>query len=354
MNSFTHVVIMAGGIGSRFWPMSTISCPKQFIDVLGCGQTLLQLTVKRFKGVCDIKNVWILTSDKYVDIVKEQLPEISVQNILLEPCMRNTAPCIAYATWKIQKQDADAKLVFTAADHLVTDVIGFENEIIKGLNFISGEDRILTLGMKPFRPDTGYGYIEADFDKGEIFEDALYSIKAFREKPLLAVAEEYLAKGNFFWNAGIFITNTMAMEKAFRMYLPEMANLFDVMANSFYTKNEQEEVNKYFPLCNPISIDYGLMEKINNGFVLLSDFGWCDLGTWGSLHDTMIKDEENNGVSGTNVCLVESSNCIVHVPSDKKVVIQGLEAFIVAEKDNTLLICRLSEEQRIKEFSNLI
>ena len=353
MSIHTHLIIMAGGIGSRFWPMSTPDCPKQFIDVLGCGQTLLQLTVKRFEGICDLNNIWVVTSDKYINLVKEQLPGIPVTNILLEPCMRNTAPCIAYATWRIKMKDANANLVFSPADHLVTDIVGFKQKIIEGLNFVLSEDRILTLGMKPFRPDTGYGYIEADFDQDVVSGDTLYSIKAFREKPQLAVAEEYLAKGSFFWNAGIFITNTIAMEKAFRTHLPNISNLFDEIESSFGTDVEQSVVNENFPLCNSISIDYGVMEKINNGYVLLSDFGWSDLGTWGSLHETMHKDESQNAVSGNKVKLIETSGCVVHMPENKSVVIQGLEDCIIAEKNNTLLICKLSEEQRIKEFSSI-
>ena len=353
VKSNINLIVMAGGVGSRFWPMSTPACPKQFIDVLGCGQTLLQLTVKRFEGICDINNVWVVTSEQYVDIVKEQLPELPVTNILLEPCMRNTAPCIAYATWKIKMQKTNANLVFTPADHIVTDVVSFENKIVEGLNFVSNEDRILTLGMNPFRPDTGYGYIEADFDKGISSSNTLYPIKAFREKPALAIAEEYLAKGSFFWNAGIFITNTTAMEKAFRTYLPDISTLFDDIENSFFTDTEQEEVNTNFPLCNSISIDYGVMEKIDNGYVLLSDFGWSDLGTWGSLHETMYNDESQNAVSGNKVKLIETSGCVVHMPENKSVVIQGLEDCIIAEKNNTLLICKRSEEQRIKEFSSI-
>ncbi|WP_353332402.1 mannose-1-phosphate guanylyltransferase [Bacteroides sedimenti] len=344
----THVVIMAGGIGSRFWPMSTPECPKQFIDVMGCGRTLIQLTADRFTDVCPPENIWVVTSAKYTAIVKEQLPDIPESNILAEPCMRNTAPCIAYVSWKIKVKYPNANIVVTPSDQLVINTTEFQRVIKRALAFTENSDAIVTLGIKPNRPETGYGYIAA----GEEMETSkeICRVDAFREKPDKATAEKYLAAGNYLWNAGIFVWNVKTISAALRVYAPEIAEIFDKIYTDFYTERETESINRCFPDCENISIDYAVMENAEEIYVMPAEFGWSDLGTWGALRGLMPQDDFGNASVGT-VKMVESTNCMVHVPQEKRVVIQGLDGYIVAEKDNTLLICRMEEEQRIKEFS---
>ena len=342
---------MAGGIGSRFWPMSSAQLPKQFIDVLGCGRTLIQLTVDRFKGICLPENIWVVTSANYAEIVKEQLPEVPEDHILLEPCRRNTAPCIAYVSWKIKAKNPKANIVVTPSDHIVMDVREFGRVVTSAMNFTAESDAIVTLGMKATRPETGYGYIEADLTMACPSNKEIYRVDAFKEKPNLATAERYLQRNNYFWNAGIFIWNVNTIVNALRVYQPSMAEIFERMLPYYYTHEEQAVVNELFPKCENISVDYAIMEKADEIYVFPASFGWSDLGTWGSLHENSEKDAHNNVCIGPNIKLYESRNCVVHTPPEKKVVIQGLDGDIVAEKNNTLLVCRLSEEQRIKEFS---
>lgn len=346
-----HLVIMAGGIGSRFWPMSTPEKPKQFIDVLGVGRTLIQLTVDRFSEVCDVRNVWVVTSEHYRDLVREQLPQIPESNILLEPCMRNTAPCVAYVAWKIKKQDPEANLVISAADHIVMNVPEFVRVIRRGLVFTEKENRILTLGMLPTRPETGYGYIKVK-EEQVTGEDEIKIVEGFKEKPDLQTAEKYLQEGGYYWNAGIFLWNVKTVEWAFRENQPEMAALFDTLDPVFYTDAEQTEINRKFPDCPSISVDYAIMEHARNIYVFPASFGWSDLGTWGSLYEQLPKDTDANAVVGKQVRMVESTDCVVHVSGDKRMVLQGLNGYIVAEQDNVFLICRKADEQRIKEFSS--
>lgn len=346
-----HLVIMAGGVGSRFWPMSTPDYPKQFIDVLGCGRTLIQLTADRFKGICPPENVWVVTSEKYAETVKEQLPEIADDHILREPCRRNTAPCIAYVSWKIKARNPKANMVVTPSDHIVMDVIEFQRVINSAMKFTADSDAILTLGMKPTRPETGYGYIEADLTVPSTSNKEVYRVYSFKEKPNLETAERYIKKNNFFWNAGIFVWNVSTVVNALRVYQPAISKIFERLLPYYYTKQEQEMINQNFPLCENISVDYAIMEKADEIFVFPSNFGWSDLGTWGSLHGNLPKDAHNNTQIGQNIKLYETRNSVIHTTQEKKVVVQGLDGYIVAEKDNTLLICRLSEEQRIKEFS---
>ncbi len=346
-----HLVIMAGGIGSRFWPMSTPEKPKQFIDVLGVGRTLIQLTVDRFSEVCDMRNVWVVTSEHYRDLVREQLPQIPESNILLEPCMRNTAPCVAYVAWKIKKQDPEANLVISAADHIVMNVPEFVRVIRRGLVFTEKENRILTLGMLPTRPETGYGYIKVK-EEQVAGEDEIRIVEGFKEKPDLQTAEKYLQEGGYYWNAGIFLWNVKTVEWAFRENQPEMAALFDTLDPVFYTDAEQTEINRKFPDCPSISVDYAIMEHARNIYVFPASFGWSDLGTWGSLYEQLPKDPDANAVVGKQVRMVESTDCVVHVSGDKRMVLQGLNGYIVAEQDNVFLICRKADEQRIKEFSS--
>ena len=343
----THVVIMAGGIGSRFWPMSTPDLPKQFVDIMGVGKTLIQMTVERFSTLCPIENFWVVTGERYVDLVKEQLPELPVDNILAEPATRNTAPCIAYACWKIRKHHPDANVVVTPSDALVINVDEFRRVIAAALDFTGNEKRIVTIGIKPSRPETGYGYIE----EGELAEGEVYKVDSFREKPCLEVAEQYLADGGYLWNAGIFVWNIDTIMSSLRTYVPGLAALMDEMAESFYTDDEVETVGRLFPACEKISIDYAVMEKADFIYTIPADFGWSDLGTWGSLRTLMDRNEEGNAVVGKDVRLYDCHNCIVHVPDLKRVVIQGLEGCIVAQHGDRLIVCSLDREQDITSYS---
>lgn len=346
-----HLVIMAGGVGSRFWPMSTSDRPKQFIDVLGVGRSLLQLTLDRFEGVCAPENVWIVTNKKYVEIVKNQLPEIPVGNILCEPCRRNTAPCIAYVSWRIKSIDPKANIVVTPSDHIVTNGSEFRRVIKNCLSFTSDTDAIVTLGMKPNRPETGYGYIQADLSMGSPRNKEIFRVDSFKEKPDLDTAKKYIANNSYFWNAGIFIWSVSTIVNAFRIYQPAMSKVFESILPVYGTEEEQKVIDEKFPECENISVDYAIMEKAEEIFVCPSDFGWSDLGTWGSLLAQTKKDLYGNSCIGSNISLYDTHNCIIHTLQEKKVVVQGLDNFIVAEEDGTLLICKLSEEQRIKQFS---
>ena len=346
-----HLVIMAGGVGSRFWPMSTPECPKQFIDVLGVGRTLLQLTVDRFGQIMDRSNIWVVTNAAYADIVAQQLPDIPRGNILTEPCRRNTAPCIAYVSWRIKKQDPKANIVVTPADHIVTNTDEFRRVISLCLAFTESSDSIVTLGMKPSRPETGYGYIEANLSLPSMSNKELFRVDSFREKPDISTAQEYIKKNNYFWNSGLFIWNVNTIVNAFRMYQPLIAAIFEELLPVLNTEQEQEAVNQRFPDCENISVDYAIMERADEIFVCPADFGWSDLGTWGSLLSQSKKDLYGNATIGPDVRLFESHDCIVHTAQEKRVIIQGLDGYIVAEHDDTLLICKLSEEQRIKQFS---
>ena len=349
MSMDNHIVIMAGGIGSRFWPMSTPECPKQFIDVMGCGRSLIQLTADRFDGVCPRENMWVVTSEKYIDIVREQLPEIPESNILAEPCARNTAPCIAFACWKIKKKHPRANIVVTPSDALVINTGEFRRVMEKALRFTDDSSAIVTIGIRPTRPETGYGYIAA---ANQLQTDKeIYTVDAFKEKPDKETAEKYLAEGNFFWNAGIFVWNVRTITSVMRVYAPGIAQIFDRIFPDFYTEKENETIKKLFPTCEAISIDYAVMEKAQEIYVLPASFGWSDLGTWGALRGLLPQDKSGNATVGPDVRLYESKNCIVHTSEEKRVVIQGLDGYIIAEKDQTLLICKLDEEQRIKEFS---
>ncbi len=346
-----HLVIMAGGIGSRFWPMSTPQHPKQFVDVLGCGRTLLQLTVDRFKGICPTENVWIVTSASYFDIVREQLPELPVSNILLEPCRRNTAPCIAYVSWRIKKLNPKANIVVSPSDHIVMNVAEFGRVISSSLGFASETDAIITLGMKPTRPETGYGYIQANLGTSSARNVELFPVDSFREKPDLETAKKYIAQNNFFWNSGIFVWNVSTIVNAFRVYEPSIASIFEGMMDVMGTDKEQQTINEKFPECPNISVDYAILEKADEIFVFPADFGWSDLGTWGSLRENSQRDEFGNALIGPRIDVYETQNCMIHTVGQKRVVVQGLDGYIVAEENGTLLICKLSEEQRIKQFS---
>ena len=337
-----HVVIMAGGVGSRFWPLSTPEYPKQFIDILGCGRTLIQLTVDRFKGVCPMSNFWVVTNAKYVDIVKQQLPDIPKNHILAEPAARNTAPCIAWACWSIKKEDPQANVVVTPADAVVMNTEEYRRVINDALTFTETHNAIVTIGIKPSRPETGYGYVETvGVEEGEI-----HKVVAFKEKPNHETAEKYLKAGNYLWNAGIFVWNIETITDSILKFKPNIATDMDKIAIT-------GDVATIFPQCEKISIDFAVMEPAsadNLVYTHPADFGWSDLGNWASLHDKLQKDENNNGAVG-NIKFYECSNCVVHAEDAQKVVLQGLDGYIMSEKNGQILICRRSEEQRIRDFS---
>lgn len=337
-----HIVIMAGGVGSRFWPLSTPEYPKQFIDILGCGRTLIQLTVDRFKGVAPIGNFWVVTNAKYVDIVKKQLPGIPSSHILAEPAARNTAPCIAWACWSIKDEDPNANVVVTPADAVVMNPEEFRRVIGNALTFTDRNNAVVTIGIKPSRPEIGYGYVEASAS----VDGKICSVKAFKEKPKHDTAEKYLKAGNYLWNAGIFVWNVETITDCIIRYKPNIAAEMDKIS-------ETGDVEDVFLDCEKISIDYAVMEPAAaDGLVYThpADFGWSDLGNWASLHDKLTKDVNNNGAVG-NIKLYECNNCVVHAEDAKKVVLQGLDGYIFSEKNGQILLCKRSEEQRISEFS---
>lgn len=340
----THIVIMAGGIGSRFWPLSVPEYPKQFIDILGCGRTLIQLTVDRFKGVCEDENFWVVTNESYVDIVREQLPNVPVHHILAEPAARNTAPCIAWACWNVRKENVNANVVVTPADAVVMNPEEFRRVIGNALDFIKENDAIVTIGIKPSRPETGYGYVEtADTASGEI-----YKVKEFKEKPDFQTAQAYLRRGNYLWNAGIFVWNVNTIVNSITKYKPNIAKDMEAIEAT-------GNVKEIFPQCEKISIDFAVMEPAaadGKVFTHPADFGWSDLGNWASLHDKLPKDPNNNAAVG-NIHFFECTDCVVHIEDAKRVVLQGLNGYILSEKNGQLLICKRSEEQRIKEFNSM-
>jgi mannose-1-phosphate guanylyltransferase len=327
--------------------MSTPEHPKQFIDVLGCGRTLIQMTADRLLPLCPYENMWVVTSRNYIGIVREQLPGIPEANILAEPEARNTAPCIAYACWKIKARNPGANIVVTPSDALVLDADEYRRVISLALDFTAADGTIVTVGIKPSRPETGYGYILA----GEEAAPEIFSVRAFKEKPDLATARAYLSEGHYLWNAGIFVWNVSTITSALRTYAPGIASLMDMMAPSFYTPQEEGTVGRLFPLCEKISIDYAVMEKASGIHTIPASFGWSDLGSWGSLRLNSSTDGSGNATLGTDIHMFECEGCVVRTSSLKKVVLQGLSDYIVAEKDGSLLVCRLSEEQRIKDFS---
>jgi mannose-1-phosphate guanylyltransferase len=350
MNYNNHLIIMAGGIGSRFWPLSTPEMPKQFIDILGNGKTMIQMTAHRFSDVIPSSNIWVVTSKKYKNIVLNQIPQIPEDQVLLEPCMRNTAPCIAYVSYKIREKYPDANLVFSPADHIISDKVLFTYSVEKALAFTSDSEAIVTLGMNPDRPETGYGYILAS----DTASSEIVKVNSFKEKPDLDTAKQYLEEGNYYWNAGIFVWNVKNVIASFEEFLPEVASRFQKLSDDgvFYSKHEQEVIDEVFPNCPNISIDYAVMEKSKNTYVLPASFGWSDLGTFGSLYEHLNKDSEGNAVVGKGVKLVECKECIIHTASESKVVLQGLSNCIVVESEGKLLVCKMEKEQKIKEWGS--
>lgn len=341
----TYVIIMAGGVGTRFWPFSRTSYPKQFHDVLGTGRTLLQQTADRFDGVCPPENIFIVTSALYKDLCQQQLPQLTDEQVLCEPVARNTAPCIAYACYKIAQRDPEANIIVAPADHIILKEEEFQRTILTALDATKDQDILVTLGIQPSRPDTGYGYIQYIPESGE----KVKKVKTFTEKPHLELAQQFVDSGEFVWNAGIFVWNVQSIIKAFEAYLPEVAEIFEEGKEAYYTQNEAAFIDKAYSLTKSISIDNGVMEKAQNVYVVLSDFGWSDLGTWKSLYEVSDKNDDLNVVDG-HVLLYDTKNCIIKTPKDRLVAINGLDGFIVAEYDNVLMICRKEDEQKVKAF----
>ncbi len=339
---------MAGGIGSRFWPMSRTSLPKQFHDILGIGSTLLQLTVARYLPICPKENIIIVTNSGYKDLVKEQLPNLRDEQILLEPSRKNTAPCIAYAAYKINEENKEANIIVAPSDHLIIKEVDFQNTIKTAINKAESENCLLTIGIKPSRPDTGYGYIQFEDDNNS--NEPIKKVQTFTEKPILDLAQRFIESGKFYWNSGMFIWSVKSILAAFETHLPDLNKLFAQGIDKYGTGEEEKFINQIYPLCKNISIDHGLMEKAKNVYVILADLGWSDLGTWGSLYTHVEKDETNNAVIGDNVLAYDSSHNIVMMPKNKLAVIQGLDDYIIVDSNDTLLICKKKDEQKIKEF----
>jgi mannose-1-phosphate guanylyltransferase len=347
MNKHHYVVIMAGGIGTRFWPMSRTNFPKQFLDILNIGKTLIQTTFDRFASFIPVENIYVVTSGEYVNIVKDQLPQLPAQNILAEPSRKNTAPCIAYISFKLNQLDPQASLIVAPADHLISDNIAFTKVCLEALSFVKKHNAFITLGINPTHPNTGYGYIQ--YEQPSV-SDNVYKVKTFTEKPNLELAKTFVSSGEFLWNAGIFVWQVKNIIVAFEKYLPEVYDLFNSQKEKFNTPEEDNALLEIYPFSTSISIDFGIMEKADNVYVIPSSFGWSDLGTWNSAYENLEKDPKANAVTGENVMLVDTGNCIVHTPHNKLVVLQGLDNFIVVDTGDVLLVCRKEKEQEIKEY----
>jgi mannose-1-phosphate guanylyltransferase len=355
MNRDNYCVIMAGGIGSRFWPLSKTQRPKQFLDILGVGRTLLQQTYDRFIQLIPADQIYVVSNLEYKGIIAEQLPDIPLENILLEPLRRNTAPCIDYANFRIHRKNPDANIVVAPSDHLIVKEEEFLREVKQGLDFVKANDALLTMGIVPSRPETGYGYIQSIQAEVKGYgSTGLRKVKTFTEKPDIELARVFLDSGDFYWNAGIFFWSLKSIMHAFETYLPEIHSLFREGVDLYEKAKEAEFIEKTYSSCRNISIDYGIMEKAENVYVLVSDFGWSDLGTWGSLYDQLNKDEQRNSVTGKHVFMYDSTGNIVNVQDDKLVVLQGLKDYIVVQNEGIILVCRRDDEQKIKQFVNEI
>ncbi|UXP33208.1 mannose-1-phosphate guanylyltransferase [Reichenbachiella agarivorans] len=344
MNSNVHIVIMAGGVGSRFWPYSRNSRPKQFIDVMGVGKTLLQMTYERFLSVANKDNIIVVTNHQYADLVKEQIPDMSDNQILCEPSRRNTAPCIAYAAYKIHQKNPNAVMVVTPADHVVFQNDKFAKITQVAIDAADRSDKIVTIGIKPTRPETGYGYIQYLESEGDVKK-----VKTFTEKPQLELAKTFLESGDFVWNAGIFVWSTQAITDAFAEYLPDIADTFEEGNNLYYTGQEQDYINRVYPACQNISIDYGILEKSPNVYVIQGDFDWSDLGSWDSLHEIREKDEDQNVIDAESL-IFNSRNNIVKSESNRLIVLDDLDGYLVGDFDDVLIVCKKNNESKFREY----
>jgi mannose-1-phosphate guanylyltransferase len=347
MNEHNYVAIMAGGIGSRFWPMSRTNMPKQFLDILHTGRTLIQETFDRYVKLVPAQNIYIITSHEYVDIVKKQLPQLPCENIVAEPSKKNTAPCIAYIAFKLWQKDPQAVMVAAPADNLILEADEFMKTTNTAFEFVNHINALVTIGIKPTYPNTGYGYIQHDMVEAA---PSIYKVKTFTEKPNIDLARAFVASGDFLWNAGIFTWKVKNLLAAFEKYLPEMYDVFNSEKDKLNTPEEAKTIEQIYPQCTSISIDFGIMEKADNVYVIPASFSWSDLGTWNSAWENMDKDYFKNAVAGSTVMIVDAKNCMVHVPDNKLVLLQGLEDFIVVDTKDVLLICKKEKEQEIKEY----
>jgi len=347
MNKHNYVVIMAGGIGSRFWPMSRTGYPKQFLDILNTGKTLIQWTFERFASFIPKQNIYVVTSHEYASIVEAQLPEIPVENILGEPSRKNTAPCIAYISFKLLQKDPQASLIVAPADHIILDNTAFHKVCLEALTFVNKHNAFITLGIKPSHPNTGYGYIQYE---QHAITDSVYKVKTFTEKPNLELAKTFVTSGDFLWNAGIFVWQVNTIITAFEKYLPEMYEVFFAEKEKFNTPDEEKSLNEIYPLCTNISIDFGIMEKADNVYVIPSSFGWSDLGTWNSAYENLRKDNSGNAIASDNVISIDATNCMVHAPKEKLLLLQGMDNYIIVDTSDVLMICKKDKEQEIKEY----
>lgn len=347
MNKNHYVAIMAGGIGSRFWPMSRTAFPKQFLDILNTDRTLIQETYDRFKKFIPEENIYIVTSQEYIALVKEQLPEIDLKNIVAEPSRKNTAPCIAYISYKLNEINNKGALICAPADHIILDSTAFTKVCLEALSFVLHHKALITLGIKPTHPNTGYGYIQFDQHPAS---DNVYKVKTFTEKPDRDLAKTFVSSGEFLWNAGIFVWQIKNIVHAFEQHLPEIAEIFEAEKSLFNTAKEKEAIDRIYPQCTNISIDYGIMEKADNVYIIPSSFGWSDLGTWNSAHENMEKDYLGNAVAGNEVIVIDATQNMVHVPNDKLVLLQGLNDYIIVDTKDVLLICKKDKEQEIKQY----
>lgn len=346
-----YVVIMAGGVGSRFWPMSRTDHPKQFLDILGTGRTLLQQTYDRSLAICPKEHILVVTNEAYRTLVLEQLPDITADQVLLEPARRNTAPCVAYAAFRIHAIDPDASMVVAPSDHLILKEETYTKLVNRALKVADGENALITLGIKPTRPDTGYGYIQFKEETAQT-DRTVRKVKTFTEKPDIQMAEQFIASGDFLWNAGIFVWSAKSILEAFASHLPDEYQLFHEGEAFFATDKEEAFIARTYAQCTNISIDYGIMEKADNVYTLAADIGWSDLGTWGSLYAFSDKNDNGNVIQGRHVIAYDTTNCIVNVPKDKLVVLQGMSDMIVVDSNGILLICKREEEQQIKRIVN--
>lgn len=347
MNEHYYVAILAGGLGTRFWPKSRAAHPKQFLDILDTGKTLIQSTFDRYAAFIPSENIYVITTQEYFSLTKKQLPDIKEENILIEPSRKNTAPCVAYISFKLQQKDAEASLIVAPSDHLISNTKIFEKVTLQALDFAKHMKAFVTLGIEPAYPNTGYGYIQ--YETQPVVNN-IFKVKTFTEKPDIELAKTFIASGEFLWNAGIFIWQVKNIIKAFEMYQPEMFELFSTEQEKLNTPEEKKALDLIYGFCTNISIDYAIMEKAHNVYVIPSSFGWSDLGTWNSAYNNLKKDVFENAVAADTVMLIDSARSIISAPHDKLVVVEGLDDFIVVDTKDVLLICKKNKEQNIKEY----
>lgn len=347
-NKNHYAIIMAGGVGTRFWPYSRSSYPKQFLDILGTGSSLLQLTYKRFLKHFLKENIFVVTNQAYIELVKQQIPDINDQCVLGEPTAKNTAACIAFASSKIHKTNTHSVCVVAPSDHLILDEAQFMEHINGAMEYAKKNESLITLGIRPNRPDTGYGYIQY-IDEGQ--KNNIYKVKTFTEKPTLEIAETFLESGDFLWNAGIFVWSGSSIRNAFKEYLPEQYALFHEASKYYGTAEEAVQIQKIYEQCRSISIDYGIMEKASNVYVIPSDFGWSDLGTWTSLYEVSEKDDKGNVIKGKNIFAYDTTDSMISANSkDRLVVVKSVNDLIIVDTPDVLMVCDKSKEQEVKQI----